>query len=76
MEHLDARDLVYIPADQGSCPVCGGNLFAVVRTYFAGSGEPIKNGIHVGCVDCDVEVGGLLQNFIREWVCSNYRDKP
>lgn len=75
MKDLGSRDVVYVPTDRGACPVCKSGLFATVRTYFADTGEPIENGIHVGCIDCDVEIGGSLQNQVREWVCSNYRIK-
>jgi hypothetical protein len=75
MKDLGSRDVVYVPTDREACPVCKSGLFAMVRRYFADTGEPIENGIHVGCIDCDVEIGGSLQNQVREWVCSNYRIK-
>jgi hypothetical protein len=75
MKVLGSHDVVNIPADQGACPACGGGLFAVVRTYFADTGEPVEDNIYVGCVDCDVEVGGPSAKALRHWVSSNYRVK-
>jgi hypothetical protein len=75
MKVLGAHDVVCIPADQGTCPACSGGLFAVVHTYFADTGELVENGIHIGCVDCDVEIGGATLTALQRWVSSNYRVK-
>jgi hypothetical protein len=75
MRELGLHDVVYIPSDRGTCAACGGGLFAVVRTYFDKTGEPVEDSIHVGCVNCDVEIGGPIATALRHWVSSNYRVK-
>ena len=75
MKELGPHDVIYIPADQGICPACGGGLFAVVHSYFDDTGEPLESGIHVGCVDCEVEIDGRIAAGLRKWVLSNYRVK-
>lgn len=71
---LGSHDAVQVPSAQGTCPACGANLFGVIRSYFP-DGEPLEDTIHLGCVDCDAEIGGLLRNSLREWIVSNYRVK-
>ena len=75
MKVLSSHDVVYVPADQGTCSACGGGLFAVVNLYLADTGEPVENGIHVGCTDCEAEISGVTVATVRQWVCSNYRVK-
>jgi hypothetical protein len=73
MQLLTSHDVVYLSPKQGTCPACGAALFAVVRTYFADTGEPVEQGMHVGCVNCDVEIGDPILSSVRHWVSSNYR---
>jgi hypothetical protein len=73
MRSVDAREVIQIPADQGTCPACGAGLFATIRTYFADTGEPIESGVHVGCVGCDVEIGEPMLKKVRQWVSSGHR---
>jgi len=73
MKVLDSHDVVYLPAGRGTCAVCGGGLFAVVRRYFADTGEPVQDSIHVGCIDCDVEISDPTVTAARQWVSSSYR---
>ncbi len=75
MTLIGPHDVVYIPGERGKCPACGGGLFAVVHTYLADTGEPVKSGIHVGCVDCDAEIADPLRSELRDWISSNFRVK-
>jgi hypothetical protein len=69
------HDVIYVPPEHGSCPSCGWALFAVVRTYMAETGEPVETNIQLGCIDCEVEIGGPLAQSLRHWIGSNYRVK-
>jgi hypothetical protein len=71
---LGSHDVIYLPSDRGRCPTCGAALFAVVRSYFD-TGEPIQDTIHVGCANCDSEIGGSVTEPVRRWICDNYRVK-
>lgn len=75
MKALGTYDIVNFPVDLEACPACAGGLFAVVRTYFADTGEPVESGIHVGCLNCDAEIGVPILTAVRLWVSSNYRVK-
>ena len=48
-------------------------MFALVEVYFADTGEPIEDGIHIGCVACDEKVANPVLSKVRQWVISNCR---
>jgi hypothetical protein len=70
---LSPHDTISVPTILATCPACTSGLFALVRSYFADTGEPIENSIFVGCVNCDAEIGSPVLNDVRQWVHSNYR---
>jgi hypothetical protein len=72
---LHPHDLIYVPSERGSCLACGGALFAVACTYIAETGEPVEGSVELGCIDCEVEISGLLAQSLRHWVRSSYRAK-
>ena len=73
MRSLGVREVIHVPADQGICPACRSDLFATIHMYFEDTGEPIENAIHVGCVDCEAEIGDPLLKKVRQWVLSSHR---